>query len=258
MEYTIKKAAQMSGVSTRTLRYYDEISLLKPARINSSGYRIYGRKEMDRLQQILFYRSMDMKLEDIRQILDKPDFDYQKALEEHYEALLQQKHQIDLLLTTIEQTIAYQKGEIQMKDSEKFKAFKKEKLDENEQKYGKEIREKYGETTVEASNKKWQNMSEEDFNEMNQTQERLFATLGELMQSKDLDSQSAKEAYELHKKWLSFSWPSYSPEAHKGLVDMYLADERFAAYYNDAAGEEAAQWLHDAVYRYAQQQSFHT
>ena len=59
MEYTIKKLATLAGVTTRTLRYYDEVGILKPARINSSGYRIYGKKEIDRLQQILFYREKD-------------------------------------------------------------------------------------------------------------------------------------------------------------------------------------------------------
>lgn len=252
MEYTINKTAKISGVSTRTLRYYDEIGLLKPARINSSGYRIYGQKEMDRLQQILFYRNLDMKLEDIKQIMDQPDFNYISALEAHYHELLKQRKQIDQLLTTIQQTIRYQKGEIQMTDSEKFKAFKQEKLEENERRYGKEVREKYGEDTVKASNKKWQNMSEEDFKKMESFQEAIFENLGKLLDSKNLEGPEAQKVYENHKKWLSFSWPNYTTEAHKGLVDMYLADERFAKYYNDRAeNPEAVQWLHDAVYRYA-------
>lgn len=66
MEYTIKKLGSMAGVSTRTLRYYDEVGILKPARINSSGYRIYGKKEVDRLQQILFYRELDISIDKIK------------------------------------------------------------------------------------------------------------------------------------------------------------------------------------------------
>lgn len=72
MEYTIKKIAELSGVSPRTLRFYDEIGLLKPARINSSGYRIYGANEIDRLQQSLFYRSLEFKLEQIQELLNQP------------------------------------------------------------------------------------------------------------------------------------------------------------------------------------------
>ena len=73
--YTVQKLAQLAGVSGRTLRYYDEIELLKPARINSSGYRIYGQKEVDRLQQILFYRELDMDLDTIKSILSSSSFD---------------------------------------------------------------------------------------------------------------------------------------------------------------------------------------
>lgn len=69
MEYTVQKLSKLSGISTRTLRYYDEIGILKPGRINSSGYRIYGQSEVDILQQILFYRELDLKLEDIKKLL---------------------------------------------------------------------------------------------------------------------------------------------------------------------------------------------
>ncbi len=75
MEYTIKKMSEISGVSPRTLRFYDEIGLLKPARINSSGYRIYGKKEVDRLQHILFYRTLAFKLEDIQESFNRTSAD---------------------------------------------------------------------------------------------------------------------------------------------------------------------------------------
>ena len=89
MEYTVSQLAKMSGVSTRTLRYYDEIGLLSPVRIEHNKYRIYGKKEVDLLQQILFYRELKVPLERISQIIKAPDFDKRKALEEHLSALLQ-------------------------------------------------------------------------------------------------------------------------------------------------------------------------
>lgn len=251
MEYTIKKLAQLSGVSTRTLRYYDEIDLLKPARVNSSGYRIYGQQEVDRLQQILFYRSLDMKLETIKDILEKTDFNFESALEHHYQELIQKRRQIDQLLLTVEKTLSYHKGEIRMTDTEKFAAFKQEKLAENEEKYGDEIREKYGKETIEASNKKWNNMNEEDFKAMTQTENELFESLKELQATNDLNSAAAKAVYEKHKQWLSYTWPSYSPEAHRGLADMYTADERFAAYYDERGGKNSADLLCQAIKKYA-------
>ncbi|KAF1302379.1 MerR family transcriptional regulator [Candidatus Enterococcus willemsii] len=250
MEYTIKKIAQLSGVSARTLRYYDEIDLLKPSRVNSSNYRIYGQKEVDRLQQILFYRELDMKLEEIKEILDNPDFNVEQALRSHQKQLLERRNEIDRLLTTVQQTMKHYKGERIMSDKEKFEAFKQQKVAENESQYGTEIREKYGEKTVEASNDKYLNLTEQEMAEMQATEQQLFEKIDVYLQDPNLESDVAKEIYELHKKWLSYTWPTYSPEAHKGLGLMYVGDERFTAYY-DEKYTGAAQALNDAIQYYA-------
>ena len=137
-----------------------------------------------------------------------------------------------------------------MSNKEKFEGFKKEKLKENEEKYGKEIRNKYGKETVEASNKKFMNLSEEDFNEMQRLESEVFENLLKVSDTGDLDSEEAKKVYENHKNWLCFSWPSYSKEAHAGLAEMYVADERFAKYYNDKAGKEVVEILRDIIVKY--------
>src|SRR5690554_5329923 len=137
----------MAGVSTRTLRYYDEVGILQPTRINSSGYRIYGSKEVDRLQQILFYRELDFSIDKIKEILDSTDFDELRALTTHREQLLNKRKQLDLLINNVERSIQAKEGRLKMKDNEKFEGFKRNLLDENERKYGKEVREKYGEET---------------------------------------------------------------------------------------------------------------
>lgn len=80
MEYTVQKLSKLAGISTRTLRYYDEIGLLKPLKINSSGYRIYGQNEVNKLQQILFYRELGINLENIKNIINSPNFDSLSAL----------------------------------------------------------------------------------------------------------------------------------------------------------------------------------
>jgi len=159
MEYTVQKLAQMAGVSTRTLRYYDEIDMLKPARINSSGYRIYGQAEIDRLQQILFYRELGVRLEDIRDIVTSPSYNVAEALKEHHEKLLEKREQLDSLILNVQKTIARTEGRIIMTDKEKFEGFKQKTVAENEAKYGKEIREEYGDETVNKSNQKVMGMS---------------------------------------------------------------------------------------------------
>lgn len=90
-EYTVKQLADMAGISSRTLRYYDEIGILKPARINASGYRVYGKKEVDILQQILFYKELGVPLETIKEIIISPDFDSYTALIEHRQQLLKKE-----------------------------------------------------------------------------------------------------------------------------------------------------------------------
>jgi DNA-binding transcriptional MerR regulator len=91
LEYSIKSLAKLAGISTRTLRYYDEIGLLKPLRTNSSGYRIYGDKEVDILQQILFYKELELPLEQIKEIITSKDFDTKKALYNHKENILKKQ-----------------------------------------------------------------------------------------------------------------------------------------------------------------------
>lgn len=98
MEYTVNHLAKLSGVSTRTLRYYDKIGLLKPLRIGSNGYRIYGDEQIDLLQQILFYRNLDFRLEDIKSIVTAPDFDREQALADHLIMLEARRQQMELLI----------------------------------------------------------------------------------------------------------------------------------------------------------------
>lgn len=251
MEYTIKQVADMANISTRTLRYYDQIALLTPANISDAGYRLYSEEEIDRLQQILLYRSLGIKLTQIQSILDDSEFHTLAALEEHQQNLETEKDKINQLLATVKKTIQYTKGEITMTAEEKFEGFKKERLDENEKLYGEEIRKKYGEESIEKSNEKFMNLSKEDYQKMQELEDKLFIRLDKLAETRDLETSVAKEVYELHKQWLLYSWPNYSAETHKGLVQMYVADVRFANYYNDRAGKEVASLLRDAVIKYA-------
>lgn len=252
MEYTVQKLAQLAGVSSRTLRYYDQIGILTPARVNSSGYRIYGQKEVDRLQQILFYRELGIALETIKEIMTAPSFDAEKALNEHREQLLKKRKQLDLLITNVEKTIASTEGRMNMSDQEKFEGFKKKMIDENERKYGKEIREKYGEDTVNQSNAKLMNMSQEDYEAVTKLEAEVREALAEAFATGDPAGELAQKAAELHKRWLTYYWTEYSKEAHAGLAQMYVEDERFTAYYDKEQPGMAA-FLRDAVHIYTGQ-----
>ncbi len=249
MEYTIQKLSRLAGVSTRTLRYYDEIGILKPARINSSNYRIYGQAEVDLLQQIMFYREMGVSLDTIKNIITAKEFNEEKALENHLEKLLAEKKQLDLLIENVKKTLEYKKGNINMKDNEKFQGFKKKLVEENEQKYGKEIREKYGEEQVNESNQKLMNMTKEQYDEFEKLGQEVLDTLEAAFATGDPAGELAQKTAELHKKWLTFTWSSYSKEAHAALAQMYVDDERFTAYYDKTQPGMAA-FLRDAVHIY--------
>lgn len=249
MEYTVQKLAKLAGVSTRTLRYYDEIGILKPARINSSGYRIYGQKEVDRLQQIMFYREMDMSLDNIKRILSSPAFNEADALRDHREKLLEKRQQIDRLIENVEKTIAFMEGRIIMSDKEKFEGFKKKMIEENEKKYGNEAREKYGNEAVDESNKKLLIMTQEEYDKAVKLEKEFRNTLAEAFKTGDPAGELAQKAADLHKQWLTFYWSQYSKEAHAGLAQMYVDDERFKAYYDDKQ-PGTAEFLRDAILIY--------
>ncbi|MEH6990005.1 MerR family transcriptional regulator [Cytobacillus firmus] len=253
MEYTVQKLAQLAGVSSRTLRYYDEIGILKPARTNSSGYRIYGQQEVDRLQQILFYRELGVSLDQIKEIITAPAFDAADALKEHREKLLEKRKQLDLLITNVEKTIASAEGRTTMSNKEKFEGFKKKMIEDNEKQYGKEIREKYGEETVEKSNAKLMNMTQEEHEAVTKLAEEVNSTLAQAMETGNPAGELAQKAAGLHKQWITFYWSEYSKEAHAGLAEMYVADERFKAYY-DKIQPGAAEFLRDAIKIYTGQQ----
>ena len=247
MEYGIRELSQLAGVSARTLRYYDGIGLLKPRYVSEAGYRFYGEEEVALLKQILFYRERGFDLKRIRQILYWDDFDIMNALEEHLLELEEQKRHVDALIRTVKQTIRQVKGECRMSDKEKFEAFKERIIRENEEAYGKEIREKYGDEEVDATNKKLMNMSEADYERFKNLGEEIKTRLKEGVESGTRpDSEEAKRIVILHKEWLGMTWKKYTEEAHKAIANMYICDERFKAYY-DAEASGCADLLEQAV-----------
>jgi len=123
MAYTVKQVAAMSGVSVRTLHFYDETGLLKPARHGAHGYRFYEEPQLLILQQILFYRELGIELKQIKRILSRADFEKVAALESHREVLREDVSRTRRLLQTIERTLEHLKGTRKMKGEEMFAGF---------------------------------------------------------------------------------------------------------------------------------------
>jgi len=249
MEYTVNKLAKLTGVSARTLRYYDELGLLSPVRQSGNSYRIYGPNEVDRLQHILFYRELDVPLEEIKHLLSSEDFDRIAALKSHLGALLARRNQLDILIATVEKTIGAEKGERDMSDKEKFDGFKQKLIAENEEKYGGEIRAKYGGETIDRSNAKLKGMTRGQYAETERLSQEVTEALKAALEEGDPAGELAQKAVALHREWLCCFWTDYSPEAHIGVAQMYVDDPRFAAYY-DKIAPGAASFLRDAVLVY--------
>lgn len=249
MEYTVLKLSKMAGISPRTLRYYDEIGLLKPARVSDSGYRIYGTVEIDKLQQILFYRQLGVNLATIHEILSAPSFDRLSALRDHRDELLKQKAHLDLLIRNVEKTIASTEGRFHMSNEEKFAGLKQKIVADNEKLYGEEIRKKYGDEVVNQSNAKMMGMTETEHEEAMRLEGELKEMLRSAFQTGNPSSPMAQQVAELHRRWLSYYWSQYRKEAHAGLAQMYVDDERFKAYY-DVEQPGFAEFLRDAIHIY--------
>lgn len=237
MEYNIHQLAKISGVSTRTLRYYDQIALLRPAGISPGGYRIYRQKEVDILQQILFYRALGVPLKEIKKILEAPNYNAEQALRSHLNALLIERDRINRLIENVSRTIRASKGEIIMQDYEKFEGFKQQLITDNDASYGKEIRQKYGSRAVDASYQKIRGMDEARWQHAESLRTEYEKLLREAILQGDPTGEPAQRACDLHRQWICMFWKegAYSKETHKGLAELYLSDERFTAYYEQIA-----------------------
>ena len=137
----ISDVAKLTGVTVRTLHYYDEIGLLKPSEVTEAGYRVYNDTDLEVLQQILFFRELDFPLEDIRNIMQNPAYEKERALRKQKELLLQKRSRLDSLISLVDKTL---KGEQDMS----FRQFDTTKIEEMKKQYAEEAKQRWGSTVV--------------------------------------------------------------------------------------------------------------
>ena len=216
MKCGIKEVSELTGVSARTLRYYDQIGLLKPSKTSEAGYRYYGERELEILQQILFYKERGMELKQIKKIIYQKDFDIMAALREHLLELEEKRNHMEALIQTVEQTIRSMKGEYDMSDQEKFQAFKERVVRENEEKHGAEIREKYGDEEMDAANRKVLDMTEEEYERFQNLGEEIRIQLQDAVRGgANPEDECGRRIVALHKEWLGKTWKQYTKEANR-------------------------------------------
>ena len=161
--------------------------------------------------------------------------------------LEEQRKYTNSLIRTVKQTIRSMKGECEMSDKEKFEAFKQKMIKENEEKYGAEVRQRYGDEEIDASNQKMLNMSQEDWEHFKTLEKEIKESLKNgVLSGIASESEEAKKIVLLHKEWLKMTWKKYTKEAHKGIANAYVADERFRMYYDEEV-EGCAKLLKAAI-----------
>ena len=250
MEYTVKALAELAGVTPRTLRWYDRIGLLKPLRTTEAGYRLYGPKQLDRLQDILFYRELGLDLTSIRAILGDPAFDRQAALQSHLTELKARRARLDDLILTVQRTIDDIKGGTKMTDQEKFEAFKRNAVAAMEAAHGAESRQKYGDAEVDRANACVLALTQEEYTAWKALGDEILQALTAAVQAGAAPAgPEGQRIAQLHRRWLSYSWEAYTPQAHAGLAELYVSDPRFTAFY-DREVSGCAAFLRDAVRAY--------
>lgn len=235
----VSEVAKLTGVTVRTLHYYDEIGLLKPSQVTESGYRLYSDGDLELLQQILFFRELDFSLGDIREIMGNPAYDRETALQNHRQLLLQKRRHLDGLIALVENTL---KGEYDMS----FKQFDGSEMEETKKKYAAEAKERWGNTDAYAE-------YEEKTRDYDDPQWKLLKgegaeILAEFGRNRHL-APGSPEAQALVKKWQDYITANYytcTKPILSCLGEMYIGDDRFTENL-DRNGEGTALFMATAI-----------
>jgi DNA-binding transcriptional MerR regulator len=246
MNYTIKEISDLAGVTTRTLRYYDEIGLLNPAEIGENGYRYYDRYSLMKLQQILFFRELDVPLNDIQLILSRPDFNLLQALEEHRRSLKERSIRLDNLIKNIDNTIETINGGNAMNAEDYFAGF-------DEAQYQEEAKERWGETSKYAeSQKKWGSYSKEQKESIKVEGDRLTRRMVSENPAASPDDADVQAAIGEYLAYINENFYTCDIASLRALADMWVEDSRFAENY-DKVRPGGAQFVREAVHIYSAQ-----
>ena len=243
MKLHIKEFADFTGVSIRTLHYYDEIGLLKPAETDkNSGYRYYDEKSAERMFEILFLRELDFSLKSIKDILSSPDYNKKEAFRKQKNLLALKKDRLERLIEALDKA---EKGEFDMK------SLNNNEYEKAKNSYEKEAKEKWGHTDAyKESQKKTENYSKEKWNDTTDGLMAVFGEFAEIMKSgKGADSDEAIATAEKLQAYITENFYTCTKEILSGLGEMYVLDERFRANI-DQYGDGTAEYARNAIRNY--------
>jgi len=241
MAYTIKEIADLADVTTRTIRYYDEVGLLIPADIGENGYRNYDNGNLLRLQQILFFRELDVPLKEIDLIINRPDFDLVDALAKHRSSLMNKVKRLNALIATIDNTIEAIQGEMKMAEKDYFKGF-------DETLYEEEVKERWGSVPQYAEScKKWTSFSKEQKETIKAEGRNIAIRMVGTDPNTSPDDLGVQAAVGDYHAYLNKYFYTCDVEFLCGLADVWVEDTRFAVNYEQIR-EGGAKFVRDAVH----------
>jgi DNA-binding transcriptional MerR regulator len=246
--YKVKEVAALSGVSVRTLHYYDEIGLLKPESISPAGYRLYSDENLQRLQQILFFKEMGFELLEIKNILDHPGFERTRALELHREVLMAKKRRLEEMIRTVDKTLESLKGGIPMEQRELFEGFDMSEIEKYQTQYAEEARERWGKEIVDESLKRTSRYTASDWAAIMARQNEIYHKVIAGMDKGPADPQVQQAVAEL-RQHITDNFYDCTLEIFRGLGDLYVSDPRFTANI-DKYKEGLASFLREAMHIY--------
>jgi len=238
--FTVKQLSKLAGVTPRTLHHYDDIGLLKPSRIGDNGYRYYDDESLLRLQQILFYRELDLPLDEIRKIMADNSFDVLNALQSHKDALNKQVTRLHRLIQTVNNTINHVKGKTKMNAKNLFEGFS----EEEQEKYALEAEQMYDPETVRASNRKWKSYPTAKKEAILAEGKSIYVDLAAAM-PKGAKSKEVQAVVAHWHKHMQYFW-NPNDEQLLGLVDLYNNDSRFRENYEKVA-PKLSEFMREAV-----------
>ena len=243
MKMQIKEFAKLTGVSVRTLHYYDEIGLIKPALVDAqNGYRFYDENSLLRMQEILFYRELDFPLKSILEILSSPDYDKQKALAEQRKLLGLKKERLERIIDALDGAT---KGKVTMTafDNSDYETARKQYEVEAKQRWGEtDAYKEHQEKTADYSKDKWQ--------EVNDGLMTIFAKFAECKQNGNTaDSDDSQALVKELQNYITENYYTCTKEILAGLGQMYIADERFKTNI-DKNGNGTTEFISKAIESY--------
>jgi DNA-binding transcriptional MerR regulator len=238
--FTVKQLSRLAGVTPRTLHYYDQIGLLKPTQLGKNGYRYYGDESLLRLQQILIYRELDMPLEQIKEILDRREFDVVSALEGHRDQLQERIRRLERVIATVNETISFLRGETTMNQKQLFEPFNEEQQAE----YEKGAMQMYDPAIVKASNQKWKNYTPAEKQHIADKGNAVYLGFVQAM-PKGPASPEAQACVESWRRHMDYFWTPNEDQL-LGLAEGYNSDPRFKANF-DKIHPDLAAFILEAV-----------